>query len=201
MSKSKRTSFLIDDLLQSTDTDRTCQPSKISEINALESSKRRSAGRCVKYSFRNQRRARTAFTYDQLVTLEGKFNQTRYLSVCERLNLAMALNLSETQIKIWFQNRRTKWKKQNPGMDVNAGIPGSSIPHQCPSFTPSNLSESVDYYSMLNANNLSFYAAAMINQSYGNKDCRLQPNFITQYCMDGFKSTTAIACDNRRSYS
>src|SRR5277367_2496148 len=67
-----------------------------------------------------QRRARTAFTYEQLVALENKFKHTRYLSVCERLNLALALNLSETQVKIWFQNRRTKWKKQNPGMDANS---------------------------------------------------------------------------------
>ena len=66
------------------------------------------------------RRARTAFTYEQLVALENKFKTTRYLSVCERLNLALALNLTETQVKIWFQNRRTKWKKQNPGMDVNS---------------------------------------------------------------------------------
>lgn len=66
------------------------------------------------------RRARTAFTYEQLVGLENKFKTTRYLSVCERLNLAIALNLTETQVKIWFQNRRTKWKKQNPGLDVNS---------------------------------------------------------------------------------
>ncbi|CAF0758289.1 unnamed protein product [Didymodactylos carnosus] len=67
-----------------------------------------------------QRRARTAFTYEQLVALENKFKQTRYLSVCERLNLALSLSLTETQVKIWFQNRRTKWKKQNPGLDVNS---------------------------------------------------------------------------------
>ncbi|XP_070184501.1 homeobox protein slou-like, partial [Littorina saxatilis] len=66
------------------------------------------------------RRARTAFTYEQLVSLENKFKTTRYLSVCERLNLALSLNLTETQVKIWFQNRRTKWKKQNPGLDVNS---------------------------------------------------------------------------------
>ncbi|XP_076372403.1 uncharacterized protein LOC143257517 [Tachypleus tridentatus] len=73
------------------------------------------------------RRARTAFTYEQLVALENKFKTTRYLSVCERLNLALSLRLTETQVKIWFQNRRTKWKKQNPGMDANSPtIPPSS---------------------------------------------------------------------------
>ena len=46
------------------------------------------------------RRARTAFTYEQLVALENKFKQTRYLSVCERLNLALSLNLTETQVYI-----------------------------------------------------------------------------------------------------
>jgi len=65
------------------------------------------------------RRTRTAFSYDQLAALEGKFRLTRYLSVCERLSLALALGLTETQVKIWFQNRRTKWKKQNPGHDIN----------------------------------------------------------------------------------
>uniref|UniRef100_A0A915K7J9 Homeobox domain-containing protein n=1 Tax=Romanomermis culicivorax TaxID=13658 RepID=A0A915K7J9_ROMCU len=53
------------------------------------------------------RRARTAFTYEQLVALENKFKSTRYLSVCERLNLALSLNLSETQVKIWFQLQLT----------------------------------------------------------------------------------------------
>ncbi|XP_068797137.1 NK1 transcription factor-related protein 1 [Struthio camelus] len=70
------------------------------------------------------RRARTAFTYEQLVALENKFKSTRYLSVCERLNLALSLSLTETQVKIWFQNRRTKWKKQNPGADTSAPTSG-----------------------------------------------------------------------------
>ncbi|KAM6448558.1 NK1 transcription factor-related protein 1 [Liasis olivaceus] len=72
------------------------------------------------------RRARTAFTYEQLVALENKFKATRYLSVCERLNLALSLSLTETQVKIWFQNRRTKWKKQNPGADTSAPTGGGS---------------------------------------------------------------------------
>ncbi|XP_062071357.1 NK1 transcription factor-related protein 2 [Lepus europaeus] len=92
--------------------------------------RRRAEPSCAK-----PRRARTAFTYEQLVALENKFRATRYLSVCERLNLALSLSLTETQVKIWFQNRRTKWKKQNPGADgaaqagggpPQAGTPGAA---------------------------------------------------------------------------
>uniref|UniRef100_A0A1I8ML85 Uncharacterized protein n=1 Tax=Musca domestica TaxID=7370 RepID=A0A1I8ML85_MUSDO len=87
------------------------------------------------------RRARTAFTYEQLVSLENKFKTTRYLSVCERLNLALSLSLTETQVKIWFQNRRTKWKKQNPGMDVNS----PTIPPPTGSFGPGAYASSLLY--------------------------------------------------------
>ncbi|XP_072533028.1 NK1 transcription factor related 2-like,a [Salminus brasiliensis] len=79
------------------------------------------------------RRARTAFTYEQLVALENKFRATRYLSVCERLNLALSLSLTETQVKIWFQNRRTKWKKQNPGADGTMQSTTTSLPSLSPS--------------------------------------------------------------------
>ena len=52
------------------------------------------------------RRARTAFTYEQLVALENKFKTTRYLSVCERLNLALSLNLTETQVRTFVLSLR-----------------------------------------------------------------------------------------------
>uniref|UniRef100_A0A3Q2PR48 Posterior neuron-specific homeobox n=1 Tax=Fundulus heteroclitus TaxID=8078 RepID=A0A3Q2PR48_FUNHE len=58
------------------------------------------------------RRIRTAFTLEQLQVLERSFQRSSYLSVLERHTIAAALRLSETQVKIWFQNRRTKWKKE-----------------------------------------------------------------------------------------
>lgn len=58
------------------------------------------------------RRIRTAFTLEQLQLLEHSFQRCHYLSVLERHAIASALRLSETQVKIWFQNRRTKWKKE-----------------------------------------------------------------------------------------
>ena len=96
------------------------------------------------------RRARTAFTYEQLVALENKFKTTRYLSVCERLNLALSLSLTETQVKIWFQNRRTKWKKQNPGMDVNSPtISISSMPSFSPAVVSAAMSNQALFYNHL----------------------------------------------------
>ncbi|XP_021255187.1 NK1 transcription factor-related protein 2 [Numida meleagris] len=92
------------------------------------SRRRRAEASCAK-----PRRARTAFTYEQLVALENKFRATRYLSVCERLNLALSLSLTETQVKIWFQNRRTKWKKQHPGADGAAAPAPSAASRGTPS--------------------------------------------------------------------
>ena len=61
---------------------------------------------------RRPKRIRTAFTPTQLLHLENAFDKNHYIVGTERKQLASFLNLSETQIKVWFQNRRTKWKRQ-----------------------------------------------------------------------------------------
>ncbi|CAL1533534.1 unnamed protein product [Lymnaea stagnalis] len=58
------------------------------------------------------RKARTAFTDHQLSVLEKTFERQKYLSVQDRMELASKLNLTDTQVKTWYQNRRTKWKRQ-----------------------------------------------------------------------------------------
>ncbi|XP_064101040.1 ventral anterior homeobox 1a-like [Macrobrachium nipponense] len=57
------------------------------------------------------KRARTTFTSDQLAALEREFRRNQYLVGRERSLLASRLGLSETQVKVWYQNRRTKHKR------------------------------------------------------------------------------------------
>ncbi|XP_033625251.1 homeobox protein Hox-B7-A-like [Asterias rubens] len=58
-----------------------------------------------------QRRQRTTFTSDQTLKLEMEYHRTEYITRMRRVELADLLNLTETQIKIWFQNRRAKDKR------------------------------------------------------------------------------------------
>ena len=79
-----------------------------------------------------KRKRRVLFSKAQTYELERRFRQQRYLSAPEREQLARIINLSPTQVKIWFQNHRYKCKKQN----YDKGSLGDSSPLFTPRTVP-----------------------------------------------------------------
>ncbi|KAL5969640.1 Homeobox protein engrailed-like SMOX-2 [Taenia solium] len=132
--------FLIADILGDTTTshcgERADKVSPISKNERLWSDKQRPLNLplpawifCTRYSDRpssgprmrklrskvntaaSEKRPRTSFTVSQINRLAAEFDKDRYLNESRRRYLARELNLKESQVKIWFQNKRAKTKK------------------------------------------------------------------------------------------
>ncbi|KXJ08076.1 homeobox protein pnx [Exaiptasia diaphana] len=119
------------------------------------------------------RRRRTAFTSSQLKSLEEKFQEKKYLTISERNSLAKAMHLTDTQVKTWFQNRRTKWKKQMApeyeatirNEEINAyhcSLPFYTAEHSLP-YLPSPHAGYFGMYPSLN-----FYPSSNLRVVYSN---------------------------------
>ncbi|XP_055486797.1 T-cell leukemia homeobox protein 2 [Leucoraja erinacea] len=75
------------------------------------------AARRIGHPYQNRtppkrKKPRTSFSRLQICELEKRFHRQKYLASAERATLAKALKMTDAQVKTWFQNRRTKWRRQ-----------------------------------------------------------------------------------------
>ncbi|XP_055792636.1 barH-like 1 homeobox protein [Salvelinus fontinalis] len=119
---------------------------KVKEEGGREISSSRDSPHHIR--LKKPRKARTAFTDHQLAQLERSFERQKYLSVQDRMELAASLNLTDTQVKTWYQNRRTKWKRQTAvGLELLAEAGNySALQRMFPSpyFYPQSLMSNLD---------------------------------------------------------
>ncbi|KAM7540171.1 hypothetical protein Aperf_G00000042154 [Anoplocephala perfoliata] len=89
-----------------------------------------------------RKHTRPTFSGQQIFALEKMFEQTKYLAGPERARLALLLGMSESQVKVWFQNRRTKWRKRSA---ADMATMKSSCGNPPPSFvsSPSGMKVSI----------------------------------------------------------
>ena len=69
-----------------------------------------------------KKKQRPLFSPHQIQTMEKEFAKQRYVTEEKRAQLALEVGLTEAQVKTWFQNRRTKWKKETKEIIVKESM-------------------------------------------------------------------------------
>ncbi|KAL8579036.1 hypothetical protein ACOMHN_035975 [Nucella lapillus] len=109
------------------------------------------------------KRARTTFSREQLDRLEAEFTANQYLVGRERTQLATTLGLSETQVKVWFQNRRTKHKREKEKHEETQDAKSESLAVRSllTSLPPSHVTFAADSHAPRNPSSLTPFLTPM----------------------------------------
>merc|ERR1712223_231689 len=104
----------------------------VSQMSGLASDKQSAAAAAMQFPLTQRRKRRVLFTQAQVYELERRFKQQKYLSAPEREHLASLIHLTPTQVKIWFQNHRYKYKRQAKEKAMSESSPNSQTSQNSP---------------------------------------------------------------------
>ncbi|CAH2085592.1 unnamed protein product [Euphydryas editha] len=134
------------------------------------------------------RRNRTLFTINQLMALETTFTDTKYLNRQLRIKLAKDLKLEEKCIKVWFQNRRMKEKKEfSESSDCSSDSAVESV-KMSPKNVITNDTPQISTLNMINVN----YDYTKVNQGNANR---------SEYIFNLNEGAGKVQADNYQNYN
>lgn len=141
-------------------------------------------------NLQKSRKSRTAFTDFQLNSLEKSFEKHKYLSVQDRAELANKLKLTDTQVKTWYQNRRTKWKRQS-SLGIEWIIAAAAAANSSISTSEFLTQLSLDNLPSSTTSSSPSSSSASYSSSFFNQQTDNQKNFPTNSTATNDKSSSS----------